>query len=220
MFISKIGMARMKKHSIMSVEDIQRQQVVVKHVNYMPLDMEAFQREVMVIGLCLSGTVKFYYNMELKEFRPHEVAVALPNVELIGCEASEDYQARLVIISKEYFEKLVQRASFVDYKKYYYHPECHLSEEQFDNLLAIMRVIRIVSESNYPNREEGLESMMDLLFHGITRYRGEESKKSEGDARNEQLFSKFYDLLAANYREHHELAWSAEQLCLSPKYFS
>ena len=168
----------------------------------------------------MSGKASYYYNMELRELESHGVGVTLPNSVMMKREVSEDYRARLVIISKEYFDKLVQRASFIDYKKYYYRPNCRLTDEQYDNLLAIMRVLRIVCESNYPNREEGLESVLDLLFHALTRYRDEEGKKTGIEARNEQLFSKFYDLLTANYSVHHELAWYAEQLCLSPKYFS
>lgn len=213
-------MTSMKQQTLLNFEDIQRKQVIVAEVDYIPSEMQSFRRNVMVIGLCISGKASYYYNMELRELESHGVAVTLPNSVMVKSEVSDDYRARVVIISKDYFDKLVQRASFVDYKKYYYRPYCHLTEEQFDNIRAIMRVLRIVSESNYPNREEGLESMLDLLFHALTRYRGEEGKKSGIDARNEQLFSKFYDLLMANYHEQHELAWYAEQLCLSPKYFS
>lgn len=61
---------------------------------------------------------------------------------------------------------------------------------------------------------------MDLLFYTLTRYRGEEETKSETERRNEQLFSRFYDLLTIHYASHHDIGWYASQLSLSPKYFS
>ena len=40
------------------------------------------------------------------------------------------------------------------------------------------------------------------------------------EVRNTHLFNSFYDLLINNYKQQHEIAWYAERLCLTPKYFS
>ena len=121
MFISKMGMTSMKQQTLLNFEDIQHKQVIVAEVDYIPTEMQSFRRNVMVIGLCMSGKASYYYNMELREFESHGVAVTLPNSVMVKSEVSDDFRARVVIISKDYFDKLVQRASFVDYKKYYWY---------------------------------------------------------------------------------------------------
>lgn len=209
-----------RQHPIWNREYIQRKGVIVTEVDKMPADKLSFHSDAMVIGLCLSGSLTFFYNMEQKEFVPQELAVTLPNIVLSCDNISSDYRAILIIISKEFYDKFVHRTSFIDYKKYYYRPACTLSDEQFGNILDILRVLRLVSNSDHPKRREGIENILDLLFYTITRYRGEERTKSEVQTRNEQLFSSFYDLLIANYQEHHDLAWYAGKLSLSPKYFS
>ena len=213
---------RMNKqiHPIWDLKYIQEHGVLVTEVENLPPSKSPIQSEALVIGLCLSGSIKFMYNMEEKEFVPKELGVTLPNVVISNGEASPDYRAILVIISKEYFDKLVHHSSFVDYKKYYFRPNCNLTDEHFNNIRAILRVLRIVSESDHPRHDELLEENLDLLFYAITRYRGEEGKKSEAQTRNEKLISRFYDLLIANYHIHHDLSWYARQLCLSRKYFS
>ena len=209
-----------EQHPIWNQEYIQHRGVIVTEVDSMPTSEMPFQSDAMVVGLCLAGSSAFDYNMEQKTFVPQELAVTLPNTILTYSTVSADYRVLLVIISKAFFDKFVHRSSFIDYKKYYYRPACHLSDEQFANIQAFLHILRLISESNHAKRKEGLENMLDLLFYAMTRYRGEEGRKSETETRNEQLFSRFYDLLMAHYQAHHDLAWYADQLGLSPKYFS
>lgn len=209
-----------KQHPIWNQEYIQRQSVIVTEVNHMPTGEVPFRSDALVVGLCLSGSADFIYNMEQKTFVPQELGVTLPNSLFTYSTVSPDYRTLLVIISKDFFNKFVQRSSFVDYKKYYYRPSCHLSDVQFDNIKAFLRVLHLVSASDHPKRREGMENILDLLFYTLTRYRGEEGVKSETETRNEQLFGRFYDLLTDNYALHHDTGWYADQLCLTPKYFS
>ncbi|MBQ7210237.1 MAG: AraC family transcriptional regulator [Paludibacteraceae bacterium] len=209
-----------KMHPIWNHEYIQRQGVIVTEVDNLPTEEMPFQSDALVIGLCLSGSADFTYNMVQTTFVSQELGVTLPNALFTHSTVSPDYRSLLVIISKEFFDEFVHRSSFMDYKKYYYSPACHLSDVQFENIKAILRVLHIVSASDHPKRREGIENILDLLFYTITRYRGEEGVKSDTETRNEQLFSRFYDLLTDNYAAHHDIGWYADQLCLSPKYFS
>ena len=209
-----------KQHPLWNKEDIQQRGVIVTEVSSLPTGELPFQSDALVIGFCLEGTATFDYNMEHKAFVRKEVGVTLPNTILTYSAVSPDYRVLLIIISKEFFNEMVQHSSFMDYKKYYYHPSCHLSEEQFENILSIIHVLRLISNSPHPKRRETLENILDILFYALTRYRGEEGGKSDKETRNEQLFSRFYDLLMQEYRTHHDLGWYAEQLFLSPKYFS
>lgn len=208
------------KHPVLHRSVIDERKVVVSTVRYMPADQVPLQSENLVIGLCMSGSATFEYNMLPTVFSAHEIGVTLPNTLLTYSAVSDDYTAFLVIVSKAFFNELTTRASFMEYKKYYYRPACSLNDDQFGKVKDILRVLQIISESEHPRRTETLGNLLDILFYTLTRYRGEEGTKSEIEKRNEQLFSRFYDLLTAHYTTHHDIAWYARQLGLSPKYFS
>ena len=207
-------------HPILNSAYIDAREVIVTEVKSLPAGENPFQSEAFVIGLCLAGHAQFEYNMEPKQFVPQELGVTLPNSLMAYSATSEDYHAVLVIISKRMFDELIHRTSFMDYKKYHYRPSCVLNDDQFGKMRAILRVLQIISDSEHPKRKETLENLLDLLFYTLTRYRGEEGTKSETEKRNEQLFSRFYDLLSVHYSAHHDIAWYADQLSLTPKYFS
>lgn len=207
-------------HPIYNQAHIEARKVLVTEVNHLPADENPVQTEDMVISLCLNGSATFEYNMQPRQFSAQEIGVTLPNNILTYSAVSGDYQAMLVIVSKAFFRELIHRSSFMDYKKYYYHPSCQLSDDQFSKVKDILRVLKIVSDSEHPRRTETLENLLDLLFYTLTRYRGEEGIKSETKRRYEKLFSRFYDLLMIHYAEHHEITWYADELCLTPKYFS
>ena len=209
-----------QKHPILNSAYIDACKVIVREVDSMPAGETPFQSEAFVIGLCMSGRAEFEYNMEPKVFIPHEIGVTLPNSLMAYSDTSDDYHAMIVIVSKAFFDELIHRSSFMDYKKYYYRPSSLLSEEQYDKVRSILRVLQIIGDSEHPQRTETLENLLDLLFYTLTRYRGEEGTKSETEKRNEQLFSRFYDLLTAHYAEYHNISWYAAQLSLTPKYFS
>ncbi|MBQ7258890.1 MAG: AraC family transcriptional regulator [Paludibacteraceae bacterium] len=209
-----------KNHPVREEERIEQRGVVVVEVGSMPSGERPFQTETMVIGLCLAGFATFDYDMQSKKFVPNDIGVTLPNHLFTYCTTSSDYKALLIIVSKPFYDRLIHHESFMDYRKYYYKPACHVTDEQFEKVMDIVRVIRLVSDLNHPKRTETLENLLDLFFYALTRCRGEEGKKSDTETRNEQLFSSFYDLLIANYQEHHDLAWYAGKLSLSPKYFS
>jgi AraC-like DNA-binding protein len=62
--------------------------------------------------------------------------------------------------------------------------------------------------------------MFDVFFETMSMYLAKDDASSVSLNKNEILFSSFCELLAKNYREHKTMTWYAEQLHLTPKYFS
>lgn len=208
------------QHPVLNKDFIEKRYAVIEDVYHIPVEDNPLQSELMVIGLCVSGKASFDYNMQPKQFVPHELAVTLPNTLITYSATSPDYHSILVIVSKPFYDELIHRTSFIDYKKYYYRPSCRLNEQQFGKIQDVLRVLKMVCDSDHPKRKETLENIFDLLFYTLTRYRGEEDTRSETEMRYEQLFNRFYDLLTVHYAAHHDISWYAGQLALTPKYFS
>ena len=200
--------------------DINQRGLVVYETSNVPTQEDPPQGDFLVIGLCISGNALLSYNKQEIAIGLHDIGFAMPDHTLTCLSPSPDYRVVFVFISKDFYRELTHRTSFVDYRKYYYHPMCHLNDEQFEKVMAILQVLQLVSESHYSQHQECLTSVLDVLFYELTRYRGEESEKTDTDIRNEQLFSDFCDLIENNYIEHKDIIWYANQLSLSPKYFS
>lgn len=200
--------------------DINQRGLVVYETSNVPTSENPPQGDFLVIGLCIRGNALLSYNKQEIAISSHDIGFAMPDHTLTCLSPSPDYRVVFVFISKAFYHEMIRRTSFVDYRKYYYSPMCHLNDEQFENVMAILQVLQLVSEHHYPQRQESLTAILDVLFFELTRYRGEESEKTEADIRNEQLFNDFYNLLENNYKEHKDIIWYADQLFLSPKYFS
>ncbi len=209
-----------KSHPVLNHQMIDECGVLVVDVNSMPVGERPFQSDVMVIGICMEGSATFHYDMQPTQFVKYDVAITLPQHIFTYSSTSYDYKAILIIIAQNMFKKLIKRQSFVDYKKYHYQPSYHLTQEQFSKISDIVRVLKFVSETFHPKREETIENLLDLFFYTYTYYRGDSVESVTKVHRSEQLFSLFYDLLLANYNKHHFVTWYAGQLNLSPKYLS
>ena len=208
-------------HVVFNKDFIEQQEVVVAEIQSLPNIYRPITIGVMTIGLCHAGSARFVDESGvIHEFHPKDIAISLPHHTIMNPQYSDDYRATLVVISKPFYETLIQREAFLDYIKYQMRPCSALTDEQYEKVKAFIRVIDIVTETDHVNRRRYLLHMFDILFSGLTRYRDEEKQRQLLDHRNDQLFSRFYDLLVSHHSEHHEVAWYADQLHLTPKYFS
>lgn len=207
----------------LAVRDVlQRELVVLRNVTRMPVERGDFISKNAVVIINTSGTVQLLYDMQAVRFDPWNVAVVLPNHMVAPIEVSEDYNATLIVISPALHEEMCHRTLTHDHIRYHINPQYSLSKEQALNLLKVVDVMEMISTKSVqqlPHRHELLAYIFDTFFEMMSMYLRNDEKRINM-TKNELLFSTFCDLLAKNYREHKTMTWYAEQLHLTPKYFS
>jgi AraC-like DNA-binding protein len=211
----------MNKHAVLELQRIEQEKVIMANESALPVTLsnDVFVSPNFVISLCHKGSCRADFDMRPIEFKQHDIAVMLPN-HIIGYgECSEDYSTTMIVIDRSFFNELTNRESFSGYLKYKNQPNYHLNNEQYSQITTILATLRLVVEIPHPKRTESLANLLDILFYALTDYRGDESLNTV-EVRNTHLFNSFYDLLINNYKQQHEIAWYAERLCLTPKYFS
>jgi AraC-like DNA-binding protein len=211
----------MNKHAVLELQRIEQEKVIMADESALPVTLsnDVFVSPNFVISLCHKGSCRADFDMRPIEFKQHDIAVMLPN-HIIGYgECSEDYSTTMIVIDRSFFNELTNRESFSGYLKYKNQPNYHLNNEQYSQITTILATLRLVVEIPHPKRTESLANLLDILFYALTDYRGDESLNTV-EVRNTHLFNSFYDLLINNYKQQHEIAWYAERLCLTPKYFS
>lgn len=211
----------MNKHAVLEFERVKQEKVVMADESALPVTLanDVFVSPNFVISLCHKGSCKADFDMRPIEFKQHDIAVTLPDHIIGHGECSEDYSTTMIVIDREFFDQLTNREAFSGFLKYKDQPNYHLNEEQYSQVTTILATLRLVVEIHHPKRTESLANLLDILFNALTDYRSDELLY-QVEVRNAHLFNAFYDLLINNYKEQHEIAWYAEKLCLTTKYFS
>lgn len=203
-------------------EDLQRREVIVCDISSFPVYQDEMAYPHLSVGLNLSGSARIRYDMNEVDFRPHDVAVVLPNHILYPIENTEDYHVKMLLLSFDFLKELKQRTLSHDYAKFHLDPCSHLTDEQANQLLRIYELIQTITEiDDLPNRHEMLIYLVDIALEFLNLYRKEQDKISKfNNNTSNEVFNRFCDLLAKHYCESHEVNFYAGKLCLSPKYFS
>ena len=205
------------------VRDIERHELVIlRDGSRMPVEKGDFISQNMVVIINTGGSAELLYDMQRVVFYQWNVAVVCPNHMVAPIELSRDYNATLMVISPTLYDEMRHRTLSHDYIKFHSSPQYSLSEEQTRGLLKIVDVIEMTSKANVadmPHRHELLTYLFDVFFETMTMYLHQDKPQVTLN-KNEMLFSEFCELLAKNYREHKTMTWYAEQLHLTPKYFS
>ena len=211
----------MSKHAVSDYQRVELEKVVIADENALPVTLasEVFISPNFAISICHSGSCSADFDMQPVKFNRHDIAVLLPD-HIIGYgECTADYSITLIIIDRSFYDQLINREAFRGFLKYKNQPNYHLNEEQYQQITTILATLRLVIEIPHPKRIESIANILDILFYALTDYRGEDILSKE-EKNNTYLFNVFYDLLIDNYHQQHEIAWYAEKLCLTPKYFS
>lgn len=205
---------------IIDVERLQRDKVICMEVQHLPSSSYdgAYISTEMVIAICTSGLSHSYFDMRPVCFQSGDISVMLPDHIISNGGNTDDYCALLIIISKGFYDEFINRDSFRDFYKYRYRPCCHLNDEEFSRINSILKALTAVIDSRHPKRLSMIAKMLDVFFYELTFYRGDDDLPESGS--HGALFQRFHDLLITNYMEHHEVAWYADKLNLTPKYFS
>ena len=211
----------MNKHAVLDHQRVEQQKVVIADEHTLPITLtsDPFISPNLIITLNHCGSCHINFDMQPVEYHQHDIAVMLPDHIIGNGLCSEDYSITVIIIARSFFDELVNREAFMGFLRYKNRPNYHLNEEQYNQINTILATLRLVIEIDHPKRIESLANLLDILFYALTDYRGEESL-DKNENRNTFLFNSFYDLLIENYQQQHEIAWYAEKLCLTPKYFS
>ncbi len=196
---------------------------VLRHINRFPAPNNTeFVSPCLVISINNKGTARAVYDIKEVTFKKNDIAVVMPNHLLCPLYNSEDYDVTLIVASEQFIEELRHRILSYDYSKFHIAPASVLTDEQMLMLQKVVDVIELIStmtEKTLPHRREILIYQLNTIFELINSFRREQDT-AVFSPRNESLFNDFCNLLAANYRHTHEVAFYAEQLHLTPKYFS
>ena len=198
--------------------------VLIEDVVKLPSSDLPFVSPHLVIVLCHQGYSIGEYDMRPIKFCAHDFSLVYPDHPILAKETSEDYRSTLLILSTSFYNELRPRLTYGNSLVFHSQPTFHLSEEHYLCLCDALRLLQSIINLDFPSRKEITLGVLDVISHLVDNFRqsddiAEEKQPNANTSDDSLLFRRFYDLLALHYKEHREVQYYAELLCLSPKYF-
>ena len=210
------------QHSgILKQNAIAKQDVTV--TDYVPstpvYDEPYFSPDLQII-LCHQGKL-WGTDMTESIFEAHDVCILLPDQIATINEISEDYQATIINVSRQFYDQLLLSYPYTrNAPRYRRAPSFHLNEAQYNSLLDATSLLRTLTQIQSPHRTEMLTNLLAIMINMIGEYHVSNHPKDIKISSSGQLFSRCYDALIQHHNESHEVAFYARICCLSAKHFS
>ena len=190
-----------------------------------------------LLVLCLEGCVQIDVNNRTHQLNPGDLYYGTPNSFFSHLMASPDHKVRVVGFSTRFmqqnirFEQRTWNAAMYIHE----HPIIHIgdndlgSPETFFNRNGSLFMMRITNE-RHPYYKEMMRHMFTALFYEIYGYtsllieRGLRAKPTpeatEPLKSSSFILRKFVEILAKDNGVHRSVAYYADAVCYTPKYFS
>ena len=174
--------------------------------------------------LCLSGTCRYRFNEREFELHAGDLSIVRKRKLIERIDSSEDFRARIIYVKPGFVELCTPQSNYgtKGALALFLDPVMHLTPEQqivcrrdFDLLEQ-----RIADTEHRFYRETLVNAMQAAIldfFDFHARLYGESSVSTQ----NASIMNRFLTMLeAGTYREHREVSYYADCLCVTPKYLS
>lgn len=195
----------------------------------LPLRSTPTRMHVSLIGMCTSGSCVIRSYTEERRLSPNDMLFILPGSMVSYEQQSEDFSVMFLTVSQRLLHKM-QCASFnlaprfFLFMRQHFHYSLDESEAlRFRNYFEVLCTKSVSlkdADANY--RNEVLINLTRIFYLDFYNFYQCNSQQIQGDpySRKEELTCRFFLLIMDHYREHKEVAFYADKLCITPKYLT
>lgn len=199
--------------------EIERKGIVIfDDISSVPVYGVPYVSPYLIICLCLQGSIKAEYDMMPVEFHQQDIAIVFPDHIIVAREPSPDYKCMLIAVSPEMLRSILARKSYGGHAFYHRRPAFRLDDIQFQCIHECIKTLKFLVNTEATIPHDIICSAFDLLSDIIDYYRMQ--NLTQPVSHDEKMFVRFYDTLVENFHISREVAFYADKLCVSPKYFS
>lgn len=192
--------------------------VVIDNITSMPVYGQPYMSEYYVFSISHMGYLTAQYDMRPVRFNPHEIAIVYPKHILLTENSSDDYCASVVVVSDKAFRDLSSQVTFRNRFRYEQNPSFHLNNNQYNDILRVIDTMKLIGKSGISTRRLLMTNLLEILLELTEHFRHQNCQ--EPDNAPHRLSARFFESIILHHREQHSVAFYADKLCLSPKYFS
>ena len=168
-----------------------------------------------------AGQLSCLVDFRMWSLKAPAVALFLPGQVVESIDLDVDFSGFGMVMNPEFTDSLnlpvsLQERLFIKDTQFY-----SVSEEVLDALSSVYRqVSSLMNQPDNPYREEIIRHLFSAHYYGLGYYmHGLQSQPSTMTAQQEKC-EKFMSLLAENFKNHRDIGFYADKLCVTSKYLS
>ena len=175
--------------------------------------------------IVLHGWMTMLYNGNQVHFKKDDLIIYTPGAAVSVLSISDDYRGICLVADKDFaFESPTMRdairAAYLPVVELS-EPRLTLAEEDYLHLMELMGIIRrYLLSADHPFRSECLRTTYGLFLLELNAIQERTIRDRRFPKRIEELFFDFLRLVPIHFAEHHDVAFYASQLCITPRYLS
>ena len=175
--------------------------------------------------IVLHGWMTMLFNGREVHFTKDDLIIYTPGMMVSVIDISDDYRGICLVADKDFvFESPTMRDAIraaylpaVELRE----PRLTLAEEDNLHLMELMRIIRrYLLSADHPFRSECLRTTYGLFLLELNAIQERTICNRRFPKRIEELFFDFLRLVPIHFTEHHDVAFYASGLCITPRYLS
>lgn len=175
-----------------------------------------------VILLCTKGEATIATGIQQYHIVENSTAMFLYGMTFYILSASKDFNVRMFIFSQKLYREVIlplpaSFSQFMNEMSVYKHPDNSSTLKSVYVLMDMAELVYKERESKYADilQRNFLQSYMAYVLENVQPYLSQITSKY---TRRQHLFHRFISLLYVNCRQHHDIGFYTEQLCISPRY--
>lgn len=189
------------------------------------LGKDAIRFDMAVFGICLSGCCEIEIGDKVYRFSENKYLVILPSQVVKIVSITEDFRPILICCNRKLFAEMVQfQRIILPLLLYIRQQPCEeLAVADVKWLSEYYRFLfaEMCDESNIFRKTTTKGLLQAMIAKVCNLYAHEASLHStSGNGRQEEVFTSFIRELSAGYKQHRDLQYYADKLCLTAKYLS
>ena len=175
--------------------------------------------------IVLHGWMTMLFNGRQVHYTKDDLIIYTPGDVVSVINISDDYRGISLVADKGFaFESPTMRDAIraaylpaVELRE----PRLTLAEEDKLHLMELMGIIRrYLLSADHPFRSECLRTTYGLFLLELNAIQERTIRDRRFPKRIEELFFDFLHLVPIHFAEHHDVAFYASQLCITPRYLS
>lgn len=149
------------------------------------------------------------------------MAIFLPGQVVESLVTDEEFEGLGMMITPEFTDSLNLPVSLQE-RLFLQHTQFHsISQEAIDAYLACYRqVAGILKQDDNPYQEQIVKHLFSAYYYGLGYYVHSVAATAEAMTPQQNMCERFISLVAEHFKQHRDLDFYADKLCISKKYLS
>lgn len=194
----------------------------MSHLSNACASEDAHRTSAYAIGLIYSGELQIENNLFVQKAVAPAIFTMGPTVIRKFTDLGTEYDAQIFFFRKEVFLERQTDINYLDRFEFFEsrgRQLINLNEEQFSLFKTYFDLVRRKSKDESAHSAEIIRSLIYIILNEIEEAQQMTDKPQSAD-RETALLSEFKRLLGQHFIEERQVSFYADQLNLTPKYFS